>query len=304
MNTKRNILIILAAVGLALICAGAIMGGSLAAIPATFQAESLPNGAIPLSDVKTSDIQGIQLKLNHSKITIKSGRQFDIAGTGLTDSYVQNGILYAGAGDTKYFIKIFGFKLTVPSSWVCGYANYVLTIPEKNKLQQVTIDTVNSDITGDGFHAGQVAITMKRGSLSLDQLSGDTILAQTSHGTISIPNITTTTKTELTASGTITLGNSDAKTSSLANLTCTCTGQGQINLTSAITGVSALSTEHGDIITHLAGSSAQYRLTSDTGMVSIQSGTQPQTADTTDTASISYHCNGDASADFYAVESN
>lgn len=178
----KLILVIIAAIGFVLFCVGAIMGGRLSNIPASFKQDALPAGAEPLlqddQNMDSADyintIHSVELNLIHSDLTIKIGKVFDISGTGACDAYVKDGVLYAGAGDTTYSLG----GVTLDSSKVCGYGKYVLTIPDSAELRYVKINTKGCNIDGDGLKADNIEIHSTRGiSLKSCKIDLDYIIA-------------------------------------------------------------------------------------------------------------------------------
>ena len=97
MNNKIKIIIAIGIIGILVMVAGFVMGSGPSSIPAIFSDQNLPEGSAAISDVQTGDIRSIELNLFSSKISIKSGENFDLSGSGQFDGYVLNGILYAGA---------------------------------------------------------------------------------------------------------------------------------------------------------------------------------------------------------------
>ena len=112
-----------------------------------------------------------ELNLLSSKISIKSGENFDLRQRPLLMVMFLNGI-YAGATEAKRSANILGMKFNVPSKWIGGYGSYVLVIPPDAKLDQITINTNHCDITCDSLIASKINTNVKNlsGDLKIDQL--------------------------------------------------------------------------------------------------------------------------------------
>lgn len=272
LNNKMKIIIALAAIGLILLCVGAVMGGSLSSIPTMFSEADLPEGVQSIDEVKTTDIRSVELYLVKSDITIKTGKSFSLSGTGLYDSYVKDGIFYAGAGDNKHSANIWGMKLKVPSKWVCGYGSYVLTIPKKANLDSITVHTSYCNISGDLLQAKTIDISMKSGDLNLAGITADTLTLSASRGKIDIQNAQITQTGTITAFRDIFIGNENTMKNFLGNV-CVSTSLGDISLFGTLANESSLATGFGDINTTLTGSKDRYNLNSQRGNLTIGSET-------------------------------
>lgn len=272
LNNKKKVIIALAVIGLILLCVGAVMGGSLSSIPTMFSETDLPEGAQSIDEVKTADIHSVKLNLVKSDITIKTGKSFSLSGTGLYDSYVKDGIFYAGAGDNKHSANILGMKLKVSSKWVCGYGSYVLTIPKKANLESITIHTSLCDISGDILKAKTLDISMKSGDLNLADITADTLTLSASRGKIDIQNAQITQTGTITAFRDIFIGNENTMKNFLGNV-CVSTSLGDISLFGTLANESSLTTGFGDINTTLTGSKDRYNLNSQKGDLTIGSET-------------------------------
>ena len=257
MNNKIKIIIAIGIIGVVIMVAGFVMGSGPSSIPAIFSEANIPDGAVSIGDVQTGDIRSIELNLFASKISIKSGENFDLSGSGQYDGYVLNGVLYAGATQFKRTANVFGLKFSVPSKWICGYGSYVLVIPPNAKLDQITINTNRSDVTCDALVASQINLNIKNGDLTVDKLTADT-------ASINVDGTTDITSSEITRNGNIssnsrlTIGTSgNAKDSTLCNTTLS-NKRGGITLYAKLTGSASLQTTRGNVEAALAGSKANY----------------------------------------------
>ena len=88
MNNKIKIIIAIGIIGIVIMVAGFVMGSGPSSIPAIFSEATIPEGAVPIGDVQTTDVRSIELNLFASKISIKSGENFDLSGSGQYDGYV------------------------------------------------------------------------------------------------------------------------------------------------------------------------------------------------------------------------
>lgn len=257
MNNKIKIIIALGIIGILIMVAGFVMGSGPSSIPAIFSEQNIPEGAASINDVQTADIRSIELNFFASKISIKSGESFDLSGSGQFDSYVLNGILYAGATDAKRTANVLGMKFNVPSKWICGYGSYVLVIPPDAKLDQITINTNRCDITCDTLIASKININMKNGDLTADKLTADNAAIDV-NGSVNIASSQIAMNGSLNADRRLTLGTSGAaKESTMNNVTIT-NKRGGITLYGKLTGSSSLQTNRGNIEAVLSGSRANY----------------------------------------------
>lgn len=294
---KKKLLIILGVIGLVLVCAGAVMGGSPSSIPSMFSEANPPEGILNPADVKTSDVHAIELNLVNSNLTIKTGKQFDLSGTGVYGSYVKDGVYYAGADDTKYAANIFGLKISVPAKWVCGHGSYVLTIPEKAKLDSITIRTSYSDVAADTLQAANLTISMKYGNLIINHATADTASVSVKHGNVNIQNALIASSGEIKASKKITIGSETSIENSLNSVSLT-SSWGDISLMGEVLGSSQIQTNRGDATLTLPGSSANYGLTTQAGDLNISPTAGSETS-TEHFADISFDCkHGAASVNF------
>lgn len=264
LNNKQKVIIALAVIGLILLCVGAVMGGSLSSIPTMFSEADLPEGIQSIDEVKTTDIRSVELNLIKSDITIKTGKSFSLSGTGLYDSYVKDGIFYAGASDNKHSANILGMKLKIPSKWVCGYGSYVLTIPKKANLDSITINTSYCNISGDLLQAKTMNISMKSGDLNLAGITADTLTLSASRGNIGIQNAQITQTGTIEAFRDVYIGNENTMKNFLGNVSVS-TSLGDISLFGTLSNNSSLTTGFGDINTTLTGSKDKYNLNSQKG---------------------------------------
>lgn len=190
MNNRKSsktkvILIVMAVAGLILFCFGTIMGGGITSITNSLQSEPLPDGAVPLSEVSKNDITSLELKLIHSDITIKTGKVFDVSGSGTYDSYVKDGVLYAGATSRKYYADFLGLKLYIPSKWICGHSSYIITLPDKSALTDLTIDTSFCDIEGGDLQVENISIENQFGDSEFASITADNLTANIKYGDFS-----------------------------------------------------------------------------------------------------------------------
>lgn len=259
MNNKIKIIIALGIIGILIMVAGFVMGSGPSSIPAIFSEQNIPEGAASIKDVQTADIRSIELNFFASKISIKSGESFDLSGSGQFDSYVLNGILYAGATEAKRTANVLGIKFNVPSKWICGYGSYVLVIPPDAKLDQITINTNRCDINCDALIASKININMKNGDLTADKLTADNAAIDV-NGTLNIAASQIAMNGSVNADRRLTIGTSGAaKESTMNNVTIT-NRRGGITLYGKLTGSSSLQTNRGNIEAVLSGSRANYTL--------------------------------------------
>lgn len=294
MNSQKSkstkvIIIILSVVGLILFCIGTIMGGSISSITGTFQGEELEDGAIPLADASPDQINEIELNLTRSDITFKTGRLFDVSGTGNYDSYVKDGVLYAGASSRKYYVSIFGQKLRIPSKLLCGFASYVVTIPTNAELESIVINTTFCNITGDSLKAKNITIDNHFGDTEITSLETSLLNAKQNFGTFTANHINVEDSSEIKAFGKISLGLNSEENSVINNLTAKNTW-GDITIHGRLQENNLLSTALGDIFTNLSGSPTNYTLESDKDNLTIDSGTESE--ESLDfSGTITYQCN-------------
>lgn len=297
MDNKKKIIIILGVIGLILVCGGAVMGGSISSSSTMFSESNLPEGAQNPADVKTSDVHAIVLNLVNSDISVKYGKNFDLSGTGVYNSYVKEGIYYAGADDTKRSANIFGMKVSVPSKWVSGYGSYVLTIPEKADLERITINTFHCNIAAETLQAADLNLTMSAGDLTINHLTGNTISIAVKAGKATITDPVITDSGNIQASGDLSLGDTTASASVMNNLSLS-SFLGDISLIGSVTGTSQVQTDFGNVTATLPGSSTNYGLTAPEGKLTV-SPTGSADSSTEHFANISFACkHGNASVDF------
>lgn len=167
MNERIKVVLIIGIIGVALLIAGFVMGSGPSSLLGLFPETELPAGAVEISSVQPEDIHAINIKLNRSDLKITVGEQFTFSGgnDNIYDSYVLNGTLVGGIGETQHASK--ALNIHVPAKWICGYGSYVLTIPPNAELSQFTIDAPGSDITCDSSINEMVHIQVDRGNLNI-----------------------------------------------------------------------------------------------------------------------------------------
>lgn len=295
--TTKVKIIILAAIGLILFCIGTIMGGSLSSITSIFVGDKLEAGAIELADCPADSVKSLELNLFNSDITFKTGKIFDVSGTGNYDSYVKDGVLYAGSSSRKYSVKILGMKLSIPSRWICGYASYVITIPKKSRLDNININTSLCNITGDSLCADNIRITNRLGNFSIDALTADNVDIETKGGSIAISKTQISQSGALSAFRNLSVGTNHAADSALQNITAS-SNWGNIQITGKMSGNSTLTSSHGDARLSLLGNSGNYLFDSpkDNLLVNTESGSSDSKKQY---GNIAFQCKrGKISADF------
>lgn len=264
MDNKKKIIIVLGIIGLVLTCGGAVMGGNPSSISTMFSETSLPEGAQNTQDVKTADVHAIELNLVNSNISIKLGKHFDLSGTGVFNSYIKDGVYYAGANDSKCFTNLFGAKIGVPSKWICGYGSYVLTVPSKATLDNITINTFHCNIAADTLQAANLNIKMVAGNLTINHLATETLSVDIRGGKASVTNPAVSGSGNIHVSGDISMGDTNAMESSIKSVSMS-SSWGDISLVGQIAGNLHLQTGLGNITATLPGSSKNYRLTAQKG---------------------------------------
>lgn len=288
MNNMAKILIAVGILGLVLLGCGIGMGSGISAVPAMFSEITYPEGSQQITEVKKADIRAIELSLIQSDLKIKLGESFELTGTGFTDSYVLNGTFYAGATEATHAADLFGMNIKVPSKWVCGYGSYVLTIPEKNSLEQITIHTSHCDIAGDNLVAPNITVEMKSGNMDINTVSGDTVTLSTTRGRINVQNTLINSSATVTATKGIELNNSVNTDSPLNNLTLT-TSRGNITVAGRPTGTSTYTAKHGDITPVFFGSEQNYSLNANQGTLNVTPSTV-ENAGTDHYGDVSFDC--------------
>lgn len=259
MNNKIKIIIAVGIIGILIMVAGFVMGSGPSSIPAIFSGQNLPEGSAAINDVASGDIRSIELNLFSSKISIKSGENFDLSGSGQFDSYVLNGVLYAGATQAKRTANVLGMKFNVPSKWICGYGSYVLVIPPDAKLDQITINTNRCDITCDALIASKININVKNGDLKVNQLTADNA-AVSVDGSLEIASSQITMSGNVSANHRLALGTAGSAKDSTMNNTTIYNKRGGITLYGKLTGSASLQSSRGNIEASLYGSRANYTL--------------------------------------------
>ena len=272
MDKKKKIIIVLGVIGLVLMCGGIFLGGNPYSIPAMFSETNPPEGIQNPEEVKKSAVHSIKLNLINSHISIKPGDHFSLTGTGTFNSYVKDGVFYAGADDTKHSADLFGMKVRVPSKWVCGYGSYILTLPSKSSLDNITINTFHCDIAADTLQASNLNINMTAGDLTINHASADTLSIDVKGGKTIITNPVITNAGNIQASGDITIGDPDASEVSLNNMSLD-SSRGDLSVIGQVTGTTQLQTGFGDITVTLPGSSENYGLTAQEGELAISPAT-------------------------------
>lgn len=259
MNNKIKIIIAVGIIGILIMVAGFVMGSGPSSIPAIFSGQNLPEGSAAINDVTSGDIRSIELNLFSSKISIKSGENFDLSGSGQFDGYVLNGVLYAGATQAKRTANVLGMKFNVPSKWICGYGSYVLVIPPDAKLDQITINTNRCDITCDALIASKININVKNGDLKVNQLTADNA-AVSVDGSLEIASSQITMSGNVSANHRLALGTAGSAKDSTMNNTTIYNKRGGITLYGKLTGSASLQSSRGNIEASLYGSRANYTL--------------------------------------------
>lgn len=297
MNNKAKILIAVGILGLVLIGSGVVMGSGTSAIPAMFSDITYPEGSQQVTEVKKADIRALELNLFQSNLKIRIGESFELTGTGFTDSYVSNGTFYAGATEATHAATLFGMRVEVPSKWVCGYGSYVLTIPEKHSLEQITIHTNRCNITGDNLIAANVTVKMKSGNMDINTISADTLELSTTRGKINVQNTKINSSATVTATKNIQLNNFVDVDNPLNNLTLT-TSRGDITVTGRPTGSSTYTTKRGNITPVFFGSEQNYSLQANQGTLNVTPSTV-KNAGTDHYGDVSFDCKrGSANVSF------
>lgn len=259
MNNKIKIIIAVGIIGILIMVAGFVMGSGPSAIPAIFSGQNLPTGAANIKDVSSSDIRSIELNLFSSKISIKSGENFDLSGSGQFDGYVLNGVLYAGATEAKRTANVLGMKFSVPSKWICGYGSYVLVIPPDAKLDEITINTNHCDITCDSLIASKININVNHGDLKVNQLTADNA-AISVDGTLDAASSQIAMSGNISAKQRLTLGTAGAAKDNTMNNTTISNKRGGITLYAKLTGNASVQTSRGNLEAVLYGSHTNYTL--------------------------------------------
>lgn len=257
MSTKNKIIIALGVIGLVLLCVGSILGGSLSSIPAIFSEVTLPEGAISAEEAKPADVHSLELNLVNSDITIKTGEDFRLSGSGLSASYVKDGVLYAGKTEAKHTANIFGSKLSAPKDWIYGHGTYVLTIPPKAKFDSIKIQAAHCDIVADSLKATTIDLVAKSGNVTVTEIATDTL--NISAKSLSTENIQVLQNATINTSKNITIGNEAMMANVLQNVTLT-SSRGDITTFGKFMGNSSISAERGNIATTLAGASTNYTM--------------------------------------------
>lgn len=298
MDTKKKIIIAIGVIGLALVCGGAVMGGGPSSIPAMFSGTNPPEGILSTDQVKTADVHSIELNLVNSNITINSGKNFDLTGTGVYNSYIKDGVFYAGADNTKNTLNVFGLKISVPSKWVCGYGSYVLTIPPKASLDTIKINTFHCDIAADTLKASNLDINMKAGDITVNHAIADTLSVAVTGGKTTITNPQVSGSGNIKTSGSISIGDEAAEGSSLCNVSLS-SFRGDISLIGGIAGTSQIQTDFGDVTLTLPGSNTDYGLTAQEGELAVNPPVGADAATCEHIADITFICkHGNASVNF------
>lgn len=259
MNKKNKVIIAIGVIGLVLVCVGAVMGGSLSNLPTIFSDVTFPEGAVSAEEVNTDDVHSIEINLINSDITIETGENFRLTGSGLLAAYIKDGVLYGGATEAKHSTKIFGAKITASQKWLYGHGSYVLTIPKKAKLESIKINGSYCNITGDALNATNIEIITGSGDVTLNKVMTD-------NTTISAANLTITDiqalqNATITTSKDVTIGNDSMMENIIQNLSLSST-KGNITTFGKISGNSSISTEEGNITTTLSGASGNYTMRS------------------------------------------
>lgn len=257
MNNKIKIIIAIGIIGILVMVAGFVMGSGPSSIPAIFSGQNIPEGAASINDVQAGDVRSIELNLFSSKISIKTGENFDLSGSGQFDGYVLNGILYAGATEAKRTANVLGMKFNVPSKWICGYGSYVLVIPPDANLDQITINTNRCDITCDALIASKVNINVKNGDLKVNTLTTDNA-AISVDGTLDVSSSKITMGGSISANNRMSIGTSGASKENAMNNTTLANKRGGITLYGKMTGSTTLQSNRGNIEACLYGSRANY----------------------------------------------
>ena len=257
MNNKIKIIIAIGIIGILVMVAGFVMGSGPSSIPAIFSDQNIPEGAASINDVQAGDVRSIELNLFSSKISIKTGENFDLSGSGQFDGYVLNGILYAGATEAKRTANVLGMKFNVPSKWICGYGSYVLVIPPDANHQQITINTNRCDITCDALIASKVNINVKNGDLKVNTLTTDNA-AISVDGTLDVSSSKITMGGNISANKRMNIGTSGAAKENAMNNTTLANKRGGITLYGKMTGSTTLQSKRGNIEACLYGSRANY----------------------------------------------
>ncbi len=257
MNNKIKIIIAIGIIGILVMVAGFVMGSGPSSIPAIFSGQNIPEGAASINDVQAGDVRSIELNLFSSKISIKTGENFDLSGSGQFDGYVLNGILYAGATEAKRTANVLGMKFNVPSKWICGYGSYVLVIPPDANLDQITINTNRCDITCDALIASKVNINVKNGDLKVNTLTTDNA-AISVDGTLDVSSSKITMGGNISANNRMSIGTSGASKENAMNNTTLANKRGGITLYGKMTGSTTLQSNRGNIEACLYGSRANY----------------------------------------------
>lgn len=284
--------------GALLLCGGIITGGSITSIATSFQGEPLEEGAVPLAEVPSDQIKAVELNLIRSDISFAVGDNFDVSGTGNFDSYVKDGILYAGASSRKYTLKVLGMNLSLPSKWLCGHASYVITLPRKLTLDSIKINTSFSDITGDSLKADTIDINCTHGDFSMALLSAGHLKLNTTGGSISLGELYLEEEGAISGSRDITLGPGQ-NNNDMHNITVN-SDRGDLQFAGKVEGDSSFTTSRGDIHLTLPGTEKNYTLTSPEENLTIGSAAPASDNQTPEHyGNITFNCgHGEAAADF------
>lgn len=268
MDSKKKVIIALGVIGLILTVGGVVMGATPYSLPTIFSETNLPEDIQNPEEVKKSTVHSIKLNLVNSHISVKLGDHFNLSGSGVFNSYVRDGVFYVGADDTKRSADIFGMKVSVPSKWVCGYGTYVLTLPSKSSLDNITINTFHCNVAADTLCASNLDINMTAGDLTINHAIAETLSITVKGGKTNITNPEITNTGNIESSGDITIGEANTTDCSLNNVSLT-SSWGDISVTGQVTGTSQMQSDRGDITAVLPGASTNYGLTAQEGELAV-----------------------------------
>lgn len=307
MSNRVKVFLAFGIIGAVLLIAGFVMGSGPSALPALFSEANLPEGAVDISTVSIDDVHSVELNLNASSISIKTGENFDISGSGQFNSYVLDGVFHVGYDDTKRTANLFGMKLNAPSKWICGYGSYVLVIPQDTMLEQITINTSQCDITCDQLAAEKIDVNVKGGDLSIDKLAAFNAAVHVPNGTLTVNSSAIAEAGEITAGKSISVGTADTLSNTAMNNLSLSNSRGGITLYGILMGSSTLTANRSDIEACLGGSQDSYTLTSPGNNLAVasSSGDTDSKADTTPFAlgSVTFDAKkGNANVSFMPVD--
>lgn len=217
--------------------------------------------AISLSDTK--DIQSLDFDLSANNIEIKTGNEFSIQGSRLSENTVKDGVWTIKSYYSDYFynFEIFGLNLPIPrfQNNKKDYEKLIITLPQNITLQEVSIEASAAKLNIDLLKCETFDLDVSAGDASIQSLFANASDISVSAGELDIEQYQIAKSADIECSvGDLTFGKKRyAKENVCSNLDVTCS-LGDADIYGKLTGNTSIECSLGDTTLYLAGGQKNY----------------------------------------------